>query len=75
MQSSEVIQGVFSGGNFTGLDWVIVIVYVSISLVIGIFANRFISGVSSYVVAGRDPRTAVFAAPDTATHPGFVTGR
>lgn len=73
MQSSEVIQGVFSGGNFTGLDWVIVIVYVSISLVIGIFANRFISGVSSYVVAGRNLGTALSVATMTGTELGLVT--
>ncbi|HID06745.1 MAG TPA: hypothetical protein EYP10_06315, partial [Armatimonadetes bacterium] len=39
--------------NFTTLDWIIVIVYMLGSMAIGIIANRYIRGLSHFIVAGR----------------------
>ncbi len=73
MESTTVIQNVFSGGNFTELDWIIVIGYVSLSIFIGLFASRFIKGTSDYVVAGRNLGTALSVATMTGTEMGLIT--
>ena len=39
--------------NFTTFDWVIVIIYLSATVLIGIYANRFITDMADYIVAGR----------------------
>ncbi len=66
-------SSVFSGGHFSLIDWLIVIGYVSISIFIGLFARRFISGVADYVVAGRHLGTALSVATMTGTEMGLIT--
>ena len=66
---STIIQGT----NFSGLDWGIVVVYLSISVAIGIIANRYIGNMTDYVVAGRGVRTALSVATLTGTELGLVT--
>ena len=39
--------------NFSSFDWGIVIVYLSLAVVVGIFANKFIHNVKNYMVGGR----------------------
>lgn len=68
-----MIQQVFETTTFTALDWCIVIGYVSISIFIGIYANRFIKGVADYVVAGRNLGTALSVATMTGTEMGLIT--
>ena len=55
--------------NFTTLDWLIVAAYLSITVLIGIVANRFIHNVSNYMVGGR----SVGAALNSATYMGTLT--
>ena len=73
MESNELIQSVFSGGNFSSLDWCIVVGYMSLLVFVGLIANRFISGIASYVVAGRGLGTALSVATMTGTELGLIT--
>ncbi len=73
MDRTQLVQELFSTGHFSTLDWVIVIGYVSISIFIGVFANRFIKGVTEYVVAGRNLGTALSVATMTGTEMGLIT--
>ena len=42
--------------NFTGWDWGIVVVYLAASIVIGLWANRYVGNLSDYLLAGRTLR-------------------
>ncbi len=59
--------------NFTNLDWVIVAIYLSTSIAIGIWANRFVGNLSDYLVAGRTLRIRLALATMTGTELGLVT--
>ena len=59
--------------NFTWVDLTIVAVYLSISLAIGIFANRFIHTVKAYLVGGGASGTSLNAATYISTGLGLVT--
>lgn len=59
--------------NFTGLDWVIVVLYLSLSLGLGIYANRFVRGLSHFLVAGRTLRVHLGIATMVGTELGLVT--
>ena len=74
MDTNEAVQAVFSSTAFSTLDWCIVIGYVSISIFVGLFASRFIKGVSDYVVAGRNLGTALSVATMTGTENGSDYG-
>ena len=73
MGTSDVVQQVFASGHFGAVDWAIVIGYVSISVLIGLVANRYIGGVADYVVAGRSLGTALSVATITGTEMGLIT--
>ncbi len=73
METTQLIQEVFSGGNFTALDWFIVVVYVGVAVFIGLCASRFIAGIADYVVAGRNLGTALSIATMTGTELGLIT--
>lgn len=59
--------------NFTVLDWGIVAVYLLSSIVIGIWANRYVGNLSDYLVAGRTLRIRLALASMTGTELGLVT--
>lgn len=59
--------------NFTNLDWVIVVVYLCSSIVIGLWANRYVGNLSDYLVAGRTLRIRLALATMTGTELGLVT--
>ncbi|MCF6287178.1 MAG: hypothetical protein L3K26_18635, partial [Candidatus Hydrogenedentes bacterium] len=69
----DQFDAIIQGTNFSGLDWGIVAVYLSISVAIGIIANRYIGNMTDYVVAGRGVRTALSVATLTGTELGLVT--
>ena len=69
----DQFHSIIQGTNFTGFDWGIVIVYLCISVVIGILANRYIANMVDFVVAGRGVRTALGVATLTGTELGLVT--
>ena len=58
---------------FTTVDTVIVVVYLAISVAIGLLANRFITGLSGYLVAGRSLGTALSIATMTGSELGLIT--
>ncbi|MBM83187.1 MAG: hypothetical protein CMJ78_21715 [Planctomycetaceae bacterium] len=59
--------------NFTGLDWAIVAIYLGSSIFIGLWANRYVGGLSDYLVAGRTLRIRLALATMTGTELGLVT--
>lgn len=59
--------------NFSGWDWMVVAVYLSGSLGIGILANRYIHSISSYLVGGRAAGTSLNVATYIGTGLGLVT--
>lgn len=69
----DAFQEVLTGTNFTGIDWGIVAAYLLISVVVGVFANRYVGDMADYVVAGRGIRTALGIATLTGTELGLVT--
>ena len=59
--------------NFTLLDWSIVVCYLLSSIVIGLWANRYVGNLSDYLVAGRKLRLRLALATMTGTELGLVT--
>lgn len=59
--------------NFTSIDWAIVTVYLGGSILIGLWANRYVGGLSDYLVAGRTLRIRLALATMTGTELGLVT--
>lgn len=69
----QTLASIISETNFSPLDWGIVILYLVLSVGIGIFANRYVGNLSDYIVAGRGTRTALGIATLTGTEMGLVT--
>ncbi|MCF6286508.1 MAG: sodium:solute symporter family protein [Candidatus Hydrogenedentes bacterium] len=69
----ESLTAIIADTNFTMVDWGIVLVYLVLSVGIGIFANRYVGSLSDYIVAGRGMRTALGIATLTGTEMGLVT--
>jgi len=69
----ESLAAIIADTNFSAIDWGIVIIYLALSVSIGIFANRYVGGLSDYIVAGRGMRTALGIATLTGTEMGLVT--
>lgn len=59
--------------NFTSFDWVIVACYLAATVLIGIFANRYIRDMSDYIVAGRALRSRLAIATMVGSELGLVT--
>lgn len=59
--------------NFTTLDWILVAVYLSGSLGIGVFVNRYVHDVTGYLVGGRASGTSLNIATYLGTGLGLVT--
>ena len=59
--------------NFSAIDWVIVICYPMISVVLGIIAARFVTNMKDFVTAGRSLGTALGVATLTGTELGLIT--
>jgi len=59
--------------NFTTVDWVIVISYPMISLVIGILVAKFIKNMNDFVCAGRGLGVCLGIATMTGTELGLIT--
>ena len=71
--SMESYADVFAQTNFTAFDWGIVILYLVLSVGIGVLANKYVGSLSDYIVAGRGMRTALGIATLTGTEMGLVT--
>ena len=59
--------------DFGLVDTLIVVFYLALSVAIGLLANRFISGLSGYLVAGRSLGTALSVATMTGSELGLIT--
>ncbi len=59
--------------DFSILDIAIVVLYLGASVAIGLWANRFITGLSGYLVAGRSLGTALSIATMTGSELGLIT--
>lgn len=68
-QLSEVV----SGTNFSTIDWIIVVAYLMISVVIGLLVNRYAKSMAAYIGAGRSVGTWLGIATMTGTELGLVT--
>lgn len=61
------------GTNFTNWDWVIVVLYLSATVGIGIYANRYIKDMADYIVAGRSLKSFLSVATMLGSEIGLVT--
>lgn len=59
--------------NFTGWDWLIVALYLSISVFIGLFVRKYIRDMADYIGAGRALGTCLGIATMTGTEMGLIT--
>ena len=59
--------------NFSTLDWIIVGLYLSISLVIGLFVKKYVRNMATYLGAGRAVGTCLGIATMTGTEMGLIT--
>jgi len=59
--------------NFTIWDWLIVAAYLSATVGIGLYVNRYIKNMSDYVVAGRSLKSFIAIATMIGTELGLVT--
>ncbi|HIF31419.1 MAG TPA: sodium:solute symporter family protein [Planctomycetes bacterium] len=70
---SELAREALSRTNFSIYDWGIVVAYLSVSLVIGLFVKRFAVSMTSYIGAGRGVGTWLGVATMTGTELGLIT--
>jgi SSS family solute:Na+ symporter len=59
--------------NFAAIDWVIVVLYLALSLGIGILGKRFVGDLTHFLVAGRELGVYVGIATLAATEIGTIT--
>src|SRR5215468_12341149 len=59
--------------HFTALDWIIVVTYLAGSMAAGLYGKKYVSGVSEFLVAGRELGTFVGIATLAATEIGTIT--
>ena len=59
--------------HFSILDWVIVAIYLTISLVIGIYVTRYTTNMDAYIGAGRSVGPWLGVATMTGTEMGLIT--
>lgn len=59
--------------NFSNLDWIIVAVYLSATIVIGLYVKRYIRTMSHFIVAGRALKSRLAIATMIGTELGLVT--
>ena len=64
---------IFRQTNFGALDWIIVAVYLGISVVIGLWVNRYVGNMTSYIGAGRSLGPCLGIATMTGTELGLIT--
>ena len=73
LSMSSVAAAGGNATNFTGYDWGIVALYLIASIAVGVYANKFISKLSDYLVAGRGLGIYLAVATMTGTELGLIT--
>ncbi len=66
-------QEAFSQTNFGAFDWVIVGVYLMVSVLIGLYVKRYVKDMATYIGAGRKVGTWLGVATMTGTELGLIT--
>jgi len=59
--------------NFSTLDWIIAVIYLTGTVGLGIWVNRFVGSLADFIVAGRGLRIYLAIATMTGTEIGLVT--
>ena len=59
--------------NFSIIDWIILIVYLTGTVYVGIWVKKYVQNLSGYIVAGRKIKVSLGIATFTATELGTVT--
>jgi SSS family solute:Na+ symporter len=59
--------------NFKTIDWIIVLVYICIPVVIGVLVKKYVRQLSDFIVAGRSLRIFIAIATLTGTELGLIT--
>jgi len=59
--------------RFTALDWIIVVTYLAASMTAGLYGKKYVSGVSEFLVAGRELGIFIGIATLAATEIGTIT--
>jgi SSS family solute:Na+ symporter len=59
--------------NFSTIDWIIVMVYICIPVIIGLVVKKYIRQLSDFIVAGRSLKLFIAIATLTGTELGLVT--
>ncbi|MEZ6052189.1 MAG: sodium:solute symporter family protein [Planctomycetaceae bacterium] len=59
--------------NFSTVDWLIVAAYLVATVGVGVYVNRYIGGISDYLVAGRSLRSSLGIATMVGSELGLVT--
>ena len=57
----------------SSIDWIIIVVYLTITLLAGVYGRKYVSGISGFIVAGRELGTFIGIATLAATEIGTVT--
>ncbi|MCA8955328.1 MAG: sodium:solute symporter family protein [Planctomycetes bacterium] len=67
------MRAMLASPSFGALDTAIVVVYLAISVAAGLLANRVVTGLTGYLVAGRSLGTALSVATMTGSELGLIT--
>ena len=67
------MESLHLASRFTALDWGIVVVYLSGSVLLGLLVRRYVTNMTDFVVAGRTLRTGLGLATVIGTEMGLVT--
>lgn len=59
--------------SFSPIDWIVLIVYLTATVYVGIWVKRYVQDLKGYIVAGRKIKTSLGIATFTATELGTVT--
>ncbi len=59
--------------NFSFIDWTILVVYLAVTVAIGIWVKRYVESLSGYMVAGRRIKVSLGVATFAATEIGTIT--
>ncbi len=59
--------------NFRLIDWIILVVYLALTLSVGFWVKRYVENLSGYLVAGRRIKTSLGVATFAATEIGTIT--
>ena len=59
--------------NFAPIDWIIVVVYLAASMLVGLLGRKYVGNTAHFLVAGRELGTYIGIATLAATEIGTIT--